>query len=339
MSNQEPQNQGKINEDADVQKRRRFIKGASVATPVVLTLANRSVFGAAQQCLSQQISGNMSHVGEGSCESGQPPTAWRGNLNGQPIPTIGTSITNISVNGQGPRIVRDEVMIDKKVTASFIGNPYPPGTKVKIVQNIKVIKQTYYWYGTNFIYGDLFTTEITTKIFKGTNFTTNVFEEITVEQLTSSTPDIDKYNPPHVVVQAKFKTGTQWAYTNADGTKNPDGTTTALNIWPIGYTFVKPLPAKCSDFAAGTGTTMDAAFNGTGASSLPMREILCTDPSSHDSYCVTAMLNASYNQPPINYVMTVDQVKAVCANPPTCPYPPGYNSLWDFLASTWLNVP
>ena len=51
MSNQEPQNQDKINEDADVQKRRRFIKGASVAAPVVLTLANRPVFGAAQ-CFS-----------------------------------------------------------------------------------------------------------------------------------------------------------------------------------------------------------------------------------------------------------------------------------------------
>ena len=32
------------------------------------------------------------------------------------------------------------------------------------------------------MYGDLFTTEINTRIFKGTNFTTNVFEEITVEE-------------------------------------------------------------------------------------------------------------------------------------------------------------
>ena len=70
-------------------------------------------------------------------------------------------------------------MINMQVIA-FIGGSYS-GTPVKIVQNIKVIKQTYYWYGTSFMYGDLFTTEITTRIFKGTNFTTNVFEEITVE--------------------------------------------------------------------------------------------------------------------------------------------------------------
>ena len=338
MSNQEPQNQDKTNEDTDVQKRRRFIKGASVAAPVVLTLANRSVFGNTLPCLSQQISGNMSHIGEGSCESGQPPTAWRGNYNNQPIPIIGTAITNITPNGQ-PVVVRDEEMINKQVIASYTGNSYPPGTKVKIVQNIKVIKKTYYWYGTNFIYGDLFITEINTRIFRGTNFTNNVFEEITVEQVTSAAPNTDKYNPPKVVVGAKFKTGTQWAYTNADGTKNPDDTTSTLSIWPSGYSLASPLPAKCSDFASGTGTTMQAAFGDPGASSISMREILCANASSHDSFCSTAMLNASYNLPPINYVCTVEQVKALCANPPTSPYPPGYASVWDFFASTWLNLP
>ena len=98
MSNQEPQNQDKINEDADVQKRRRFIKGASLAAPVVLTLANRPVFGAAQ-CFSQQMSGNMSHIGEGSCELGKNPSAWRGNLDCKPIPIIGNAITNITPYG------------------------------------------------------------------------------------------------------------------------------------------------------------------------------------------------------------------------------------------------
>lgn len=327
MSNQEPQNQDKINEDADVQKRRRFIKGVSAAAPVVLTLANRPVFGAAQ-CFSQQMSGNMSHIGEGSCELGKNPAAWRGDLNGQPIPTIGKAITNITPNE--PVVVREEEMINKRVIA-FIGVS-TSNTTVKIVQNIKVIKQTYYWYGTSFMYGDLFTTEITTRIFKGSNFTTNVFEEITVKQLTSGTPNVDKYNPPHVIVGAKFKTGTQWAYTNADGTKNPDGST-PLNIWPIGYTLAKPQPAKCSDFAEGTGTTMQAAFGNAGASNLPMRQILCSNVGSHDSYFVTAMLNASY-QPPFGYVMTVDQVNDLYADPSA--YPPGYASVWDFLASTWI---
>ena len=118
MSNQEPQNQDKINEDADVQKRRRFIKGASLAAPVVLTLANRPVFGAAQ-CFSQQMSGNMSHIGEGSCELGKNPYAWRGSdFNCNPIPTIGNAITNITPDGQ-PEVVRDEEMINKQVIASY----------------------------------------------------------------------------------------------------------------------------------------------------------------------------------------------------------------------------
>jgi len=44
MSNQEPQNQNKTAEEACVEKRRRFIKGAGVATPVILTLSSPSVF-------------------------------------------------------------------------------------------------------------------------------------------------------------------------------------------------------------------------------------------------------------------------------------------------------
>ena len=51
MSNQEPQNQEKNTEEADVEKRRRFIKGAGIAAPVVLSLANRTAFGQ-EQCLS-----------------------------------------------------------------------------------------------------------------------------------------------------------------------------------------------------------------------------------------------------------------------------------------------
>lgn len=334
MSNQEPQNQDKINEDAGVQNRRRFIKGASVAAPVVLTLANRPVFGAAQ-CFSQQMSGNMSHIGEGSCELGKNPFAWRGDFDCNPIPTIGTSITNITVNGQASVIVRDEKMINKQVIASYTGNL--SGTRVKIVQNIKVIKQTYYWYGTSFIYGDRYITEITTKISKGTSFNLSVSEEITVLNASpdpSGTPNKDNYDPDKVVNGAKFIAGTQWAYTNDDGTKNPNypDINTPPTIWPIGYTLVNPLPAKCSDFAVATGTTMQAAFGNSSASSAPMRKILCMNAASHDSSFVAAMLNASY-KPPFGYVMTVDQVKDLYANPSD--YPPGYPTIWGFLESTW----
>jgi hypothetical protein len=75
MSNQEPQNPNNDTEQAAVEKRRRFIKGAGVASPVILTLASSSVFGQ-QLCLSQQLSGNTSGQATASCEAGHPPSWW-----------------------------------------------------------------------------------------------------------------------------------------------------------------------------------------------------------------------------------------------------------------------
>jgi hypothetical protein len=45
MSNQEPQHKEKTMEEG-VEKRRRFIKGAGIAAPVIMALANRPAFGA-----------------------------------------------------------------------------------------------------------------------------------------------------------------------------------------------------------------------------------------------------------------------------------------------------
>ncbi|MDO8843392.1 hypothetical protein [Methylicorpusculum sp.] len=58
----------------DVDKKRRSFTKAGLATPVIATLASRPVFGA--QCLSQQLSGNMSQVGTGSCNQGNLRTYW-----------------------------------------------------------------------------------------------------------------------------------------------------------------------------------------------------------------------------------------------------------------------
>ena len=82
MSNQETQNLNKTTEEAGVEQRRRFIKGAAAATPVILTLASPSVFGV--ECLSQQLSGNASHT-PGSCVLGNTPTYWKGE-NSYPSP-------------------------------------------------------------------------------------------------------------------------------------------------------------------------------------------------------------------------------------------------------------
>jgi hypothetical protein len=74
MSNQEPQNQNKTTEEMAVEKRRRFIKGASIAAPVVLTLSSPSVFGAF--CRSEIMSGNESHT-TGSCVLGENRNYWK----------------------------------------------------------------------------------------------------------------------------------------------------------------------------------------------------------------------------------------------------------------------
>lgn len=75
MSNQELQNQSEKKEDKGVNKRRRFIKSAGIAAPVVLTLTSPSVFGAL--CMSQMMSGNMSHVVIGNCNLGDSPGGWK----------------------------------------------------------------------------------------------------------------------------------------------------------------------------------------------------------------------------------------------------------------------
>ncbi|MDD1628429.1 MAG: hypothetical protein LUQ26_13305 [Methylococcaceae bacterium] len=95
MSNQETQNLNKTTEEAGVEQRRRFIKGAAAATPVILTLASPSVFGV--ECLSQQLSGNASHT-PGSCVLGNDPTYWKGQTS-YPSP--------YNFNGSSPSLFND----------------------------------------------------------------------------------------------------------------------------------------------------------------------------------------------------------------------------------------
>lgn len=76
MNNQEPQNQDKTTVEASVdKKRRRFVTGASVAAPVILTFASPMVFGGPMECYSQQMSGNASGT-PASCNTGLSPASW-----------------------------------------------------------------------------------------------------------------------------------------------------------------------------------------------------------------------------------------------------------------------
>jgi len=120
MSNQESQNQGRTEEQAGVEKRRRFIKGAAVATPVILTLASPSVFGQVM-CLSQQMSGNMSGTTTGSCVKGASPGAWK-NLGG----TIGSDSTIDAWNKTG--FVYGAYIGVKALGGKNVGKNYTGGT-------------------------------------------------------------------------------------------------------------------------------------------------------------------------------------------------------------------
>ncbi len=62
---------GKPNES-----RRRFTKAGLLAPPVLMSVASRPVFGA--QCLSNALSGNLSHPDRGECSTGYDPAHWRG---------------------------------------------------------------------------------------------------------------------------------------------------------------------------------------------------------------------------------------------------------------------
>lgn len=306
MSDQELRNQGEITEEANVQKRRRFIKGAGIAAPVVLSLANRSAFGAALPCLSQQISGNMSHIGTGSCASGYSPTLWRG-------PTIGSAITKLFLLPGTPPTTT--VIINKTVRATFTGSAAYPGTLVNISKKLTVTTQTYQWYGTSFIYGVLTTTKTAIKITYLSGGAT-----VTVPILVNN---IIAGGTGTVIFGDRFTTSGIWEYTGA----NPVNTITISNPDAT----VSPLPAAvCSDFTGGTAFSVAFGYGSTTA----MRAILCADVSSEASHCVAALLNASFT-PSINYVVTVAQVKLLCATPPGIPYPPNYASLSNFLASTW----
>lgn len=306
MSNQEPQDQDKTKVEADVEKRRRFIKGAGIAAPVVFSLANRSAFGAARQCLSQQISGNISHVGKGSCNAGKNPDAWKG-----PNLPVGTAITklklvsSITPNGQVATYV---VLTNLSTTVRY---------QIRATTTIKTNK--YEWAGTAFKYGTLTQKTIVYRVSRIGN-TGPAVPPGGVKVTSIISPNPPPTNGPVSVgsIYKNNETKGEYAGGQIPGTIPPK---------PTSWTgFILPAPL-CYDFTE--GDTYKFAF-GYGPD-RPMREILCLNTSSEASYCVAAMLNASY-KPSIVYVMNQGQVREVCANPPTITIPGG--DLKIFLAST-----
>ncbi|PPD50907.1 MAG: hypothetical protein CTY13_00625 [Methylobacter sp.] len=146
MNSQEQEIEANVKPQQDLENRRRFIKGAGIATPVVMTLASRSVFGA--ECLSQILSGNISHVGNGSCVKGLSPGSWATpDGDGKAIPSGQPSIEN-------PNNTQTETV---KAQWESINGQHD----VNITFTVKKITtQSYIWEGTTFVYGELKSFEI-----------------------------------------------------------------------------------------------------------------------------------------------------------------------------------
>jgi hypothetical protein len=293
MNNQEQKKQASEKPQDVVDNRRRFIKGAGIATPMVLTLASRSVLGA--QCLSQIMSGNISNVGNGSCELGNSPGGWKTpvgkTLKGDDFVHLATSSTvSISL----PDVTKTvDATWTETINKRKIKKSGTVDIKFKITQT-KV--ESYNWAGNIFKYGDLKTYE-------------NKVLSITISgtsTLITSTVTVTNAKQTDLTVGATFKKDDKTTTTNSTCT-NP--TTTK----------------QCCDFT--DGDTFQFAF-GAGSSDS-MREILCDDPGSEASHLVAAMLNAHYYA---NYVLSVDQVKALFLG---TMQPPNNMSLNDFLDSTW----
>ena len=121
--NKQKLNEPTAHKEDGVEKRRRFIKGAGLAAPVVLTLSSPSVFGAAGFCLSQVMSGNTSHVVTGSCILGDNPSYWRN-------PANKSAWTTAGFNYGSSAIINDQVCANYSGGTNFNDNSAFPGSGV-----------------------------------------------------------------------------------------------------------------------------------------------------------------------------------------------------------------
>ena len=76
-SEQEPMHQPLGSADKISEGRRRFAKAGLLASPILMSVASRPVLGAlGQPCISNMLSGNLSHPKRGSCVLGISPADW-----------------------------------------------------------------------------------------------------------------------------------------------------------------------------------------------------------------------------------------------------------------------
>ncbi len=294
--------------EVGVEKRRRFIKGAGLAAPVVLSLANRSAFGAAQGCLSQLVSGNMSQAGAGSCSLGSSVVSWN-----PTTPNIGTLKCNIALS-------------TTQTTYPSVTATWGTGDNLYfLTATITQQQYSYNWFGTPYVYGILKTQTITLSLTKKGETQSGSFKFPT-SGVTTNPLGSTLFTTLFPSGTANYPIATTYyTYTNNPTTGAFTKTSSA------GMSGVGTLSATYfSD-----GTLCSTAFP---KSSMPNTSMLAnlSPSSSLNAYKVCALLNAVYNPTPTPnppYALTVAQVLGLCKIPSTVSLPPN-TTLAAFLAST-----
>ncbi len=307
--NKQKLNEPSAHKEDGVEKRRRFIKGAGLAAPVVLSLANRSAFGAAAGCLSQQVSGNVSQAGAGSCSSGISVASW-----GATTPTIGISKGNIALSAPLPNPTTTNVTN----TATWIAE----GKTYVLTATIRQYAYSYIWIGTSYDYGILTTQRTILSLTRDNSTRTGAFTFPTSGVTTS--PVGSTFFTTLFLSGTSKATGTTYQYINDPAT----GALTLISSKAVSSVGI----LTRSYFSGGTAYNDSTAFSGSSITTS-LRANLSVAGLNANS--VAALLNAVYtpaSTPP--YVLTVEQVKGLCATPPTEKLPPN-TTLTNFLASTF----
>ena len=294
--------------EVGVEKRRRFIKGAGLAAPVVLSLANRSAFGAAQGCLSQLVSGNMSQAGAGSCSLGSSVVSWN-----PTTPNIGTSKCNIALSSPQPSAT------SATYTATWTTGSGESGSTYILTAIVTQQGNKYNWYGTPYVYGILTTQTTTLSLTKKGETQSGSFTFPTTGVTTN--PIGSNFFTMLFLSGTSMATGTSYQFIN-----NPISGALTAGVLDIG--------SLSRSYFSG-GTLCSAAFPNSSMANTSMLANL-SPSSSLNAYKVCALLNAAYNPTPTPnppYALTVAQVLGLCKIPSTVSLPPN-TTLAAFLAST-----
>jgi len=300
MNSQEQEIQVSVKPEEDVTSRRRFIKGAGITTPVVLTLSSRSVFG--NPCLSQILSGNESHVVAGSCVRGTSLSNWRIAVIPGSISSVSAAInTGAKTTNSDPCAIKSPptLLNDSGTPIEISGLRLTQGGKTyeaRInIENKLVSRETFTWNGGS-IYGiqNKYRNQVKKIEKKKDNMWVEITQQVNINEIPAATiPNTNKYT---------LKTGPL--------TKND----------------------FLDDFYELTGGDTNASIGGDGTKTL--RNIL-TDTATAESdtaYLIAAFLNAKYyklkNQ---SYALDEGDVIKIANGSQKVPK----DNIKAFLSSTW----